>query len=531
MSCRSSKTATAGESMVVDLNPVSAVETKIVAHHIGGEPCSPANGRYFDVVSPSTGDVIAKVASGDRVDADAAIAAAQNAYPDWDSCGRSERAALLHRVADIIESRKDEFAGEESRDTGKPLALAREIDVPRVIANFRFFADYLPTYQDPVVYDGDDGCNYTIQRSIGPVALITPWNLPLLLLSWKTAPALAMGNTVVAKPSERAPLTAALLAEVFAEAGAPAGIFNVIHGFGHEAGQPLCEHKDIGAISFTGGTVTGKTIGMTAGGLFKKHSLEMSGKNPALVFEDADLELAVDGTVRSGFLNQGQVCLCTSRLLVHESIYQEFVDRFVEATNVLKIGDPAAPDTQIGALIDKQHLEKVRGCIGRAVSQGGVITTGGDALELEAPFDRGAFLRPTVITGLDEHSDLYSEEVFGPVVSVHSFASEDDAVKLANIGRYGLCASIWTRDKDRGRRVSDQIRTGMFWINGWMVRDLRVPFGGVKDSGNGCEGGRESFDFFTEPCNVCMCRKKPHSQRSGSSAEVASGFFRGLPNR
>mgnify|MGYP001206023064 CR=1 FL=1 len=461
-------------------------------------------GETLDNVSSVTGGVLCTIPRSDARDvADAAEAAKAAREGEWARWSVGQRADLLDAVADIIESRLEEIAAIESRDTGKPFRLAATVDIPRAVANFRFFASAVRQHHDGF-HEMADAINYTLRRPIGTVGLITPWNLPLYLLSWKTAPELAMGNTIVAKPSEITPMSATVLAEILHEVGLPPGVFNLVHGLGHEAGQAIVEHPDIGAISFTGGTSTGAIVGRTASERFKKVSLELGGKNATVVFDDCDVEKAVEGAVRAGFANQGQVCLCGSRVLVQEGIYDRFKAAFVERVSNMSVGDPADPDTSLGALISHGHREKVEAFVALAKEEGGTIETGGTRPQLGAPLDAGAFLRPTVISGLNTSSRTATEEIFGPVVTIHPFKDEADAVRIANCVEYGLAASVWTQNLGRAHRVSAALDVGMVWVNTWLMRDLRVPFGGVKASGVGREGGHHSLEFFSEPKNVCI---------------------------
>ncbi len=480
-----------------------AAEVRTLKHCIDGRFVTSSSGEFLEDVAPATSQVIARVPRGNAADIGAAVAAARSAFAaGWGTSNVAQRADLLEAVAARIAARIDELAELEALDTGKPVQLARSVDIPRAIANFRFFAG-AARHDETACHPMERALNYTLRRPLGVVGLITPWNLPLYLLTWKTAPALAMGNTVVAKPSELTPLTANALAEIFVEVGAPPGVFNVVHGLGAEAGDALVTHPDIAGISFTGGTRTGAHVATAAAPHFKKVSLELGGKNPTVVFADCDFAAAVEGAVRAGFINLGQVCLSGSRLLVQRSIHDRFVAAVVARVQQMRIGDPMQPETELGALVSHAHRDKVEGYLRLAREEGGIVT-GGARPTLDPPLDRGAFLAPAVITGLSHSSRSVQEEIFGPVVSVHPFEDEDEAVSLANAVRYGLAASIWTRDLARAHRVSARLDAGMVWVNTWMLRDLRVPFGGLKDSGVGREGGRWSLDFFSEVRNVCI---------------------------
>ncbi len=474
-----------------------------ISNWIGGIPAPPHEGRYYENRNPATNQVIALVPQSTESDVDAAVRAAQAALPSWGKTTPAERADLLEAIADCIAERLEEFAALESQDQGKPIGLARRVDIPRAIANFRFFASAIRQFPAES-YAMPGALNYTSRKPIGIVGLITPWNLPLYLLSWKTAPALAMGNCIVAKPSELTPLTANALAEVFTEIGAPPGIFNLVQGMGADCGQAIVAHPKIKAISFTGGTSTGRIVAATAAPLFKKLSLELGGKNASVVFADCDFEKTVSGTVRAGFANQGEICLCGSRVLVERPIYDRFKVAFAKKVAALKVGDPAQEDTQIGALNSLAHRDKVAGYVALAQEEGGTLLTGGTAPVLPTSLREGAFLSPTVVDGLSIDSRTATEEIFGPVVTLHPFDSEKEAIEMANNTRYGLSASVWTQDLGKAHRVSEALEVGMVWVNTWLMRDLRVPFGGVKESGVGREGGRWSLEFYSENKNICI---------------------------
>ncbi|MEL6544650.1 MAG: aldehyde dehydrogenase [Myxococcota bacterium] len=462
-----------------------------------------STGDTLESIRPATGETLAWVPRSNAEDIDQAVKDAAIAQPAWGRRSREERALVLERIADGIESRLDEFASAESADTGKPVSLASRVDIPRAIANFRFFAGAIRhTHEE--MYPMADALNYTLRQPLGVVGLITPWNLPIYLLSWKAAPALAMGNAVVAKPSELTPWTATLLGEVALEAGLPAGVYNVVHGFGAEAGAALVEHSDVKAISFTGGTATGRVVAAQASSSFKKLSLELGGKNPTLVFADADFDRAVEGAARAAFTNQGQVCLCGSRILVQRELYPRFVEALSERVQAMKVGDPSDPETQLGALVSAAHRDKVDSYISLARDEGGTVVAGGSRPAIGAQFSGGFFLEPTVITGLPTTSRCATEEIFGPVATVHPFEDEDEAVAVSNGVEYGLAASVWTRDLGRAHRVSARLESGMVWVNTWLHRDLRVVFGGMKNSGVGREGGEYSLDFYSEARNICI---------------------------
>ena len=435
------------------------------------------------------------------------MAAAEKAFPDWSKKPATERSKTLLRIADLIERDLEKLARAESIDTGKPFSLARSLDIPRAASNFRFFATaILHTENEAHVTDGV-AFNYTLRQPRGIAGLISPWNLPLYLLSWKIAPAIAVGNTAIAKPSELTPMTAYLLCDVCVEAGLPNGVLNVVHGTGPNVGAAVAAHPKITTISFTGGTVTGKKVAEACAPLFKKVSLELGGKNPNIIFADADLNAAIAGSVRSSFANQGQICLCGSRVFVERSAYKDFVDRFIDKASQLKIGDPLDEKTEQGAIVNKAQLDKVKFYVDLAQKEGGKIALGGNAPQ--PPNERtrdGYFFPPTVITDLPVSCRTNREEIFGPVVTITPFDNEEEVIGYANGTDYGLASSVWTQNLNRAHRVAEKIHTGTVWVNCWLVRDLRVPFGGMKASGVGREGGTEALHFFTEAKNVCIAK-------------------------
>ena len=470
---------------------------------INGKFVAPNSNQYLEIFEPATGQTYAQVADSNSADIENAYESAQNAFGNWSSLSVKERADYLNKIAEGLESRLDEFAEYESRDTGKPISLAKSVDIPRAVSNFRFFAEYGQEFNFEFELNNNQSHNKIIRSALGVIGCISPWNLPLYLFSWKIAPALIAGNTVVAKPSEITPFTAFKLGEICQDAGLPPGVLNIIHGQGSIAGDALVNHSKIKAISFTGGTTTGKLIAKKTASSFKKLSLEMGGKNPSIIFSDCDFDKMMKTVVRSSFSNQGQICLCSSRILVEESIYEKFKTNFIQRVSDLRMGDPSEIETQFGALSSKGHFDKVIDYIEIAKQEGGKILVGGNAKKLNGRCGNGWFIEPTIIEGLNNSCRTNQEEIFGPLVTLQSFKSEKDAIQLANETEYGLSATIWTEDNEKANRVSALIDAGVIWINCWLVRDLRTPFGGMKQSGLGREGGDEALRFFTEPKNIC----------------------------
>lgn len=476
---------------------------KQLLQFIDGKFQQPDSNQWLDNFEPATGNVYSQVAAGNATDVEKAVSAASKAFPAWSDLPVNERAAYLEAIADGIKARREEFAIAESIDNGKPLSLAMRVDIPRAEDNFRFFARAITQWGSEAYDMGSRGFNYVLRRPLGVVGLISPWNLPLYLFTWKIAPAIAAGNTAVAKPSEVTPMTGYLLGEVLKEAGLPPGVLNIIQGTGPDVGEAIVTHPKVKAISFTGSTKVGKRIAEATAGDFKKLSLEMGGKNANIIFADADYDKALEGAVRAGFTNQGQICLCGSRILVQASIYEQFVEDLATKVQALTIGDPLEAGTNVGAIVSKVQWEKDQAYLALAREEGGTIVCGGNVPP--APSERckdGWFLEPTIITGLGPACRVNQEEIFGPVVTVQAFTDEADALTKANATPYGLSATLWTNDLKRAHRVAGNLHTGIVWINSWMVRDLRTPFGGVKQSGIGREGGTEALQFFTEPKNV-----------------------------
>ena len=457
---------------------------------------------FIDNYEPATGKVYSLIPQSNATDVEQAVQSAQKAFPIWSAMSIEERGDILMKVSAGIEKRMDAFVQAESRDNGKPVTLAAHVDIPRAVSNFKFFATAIQHYASESHYMEGVGVNYTLRKPIGIVGCISPWNLPLYLFSWKIAPALAAGNCVIAKPSEITPYTAYLLGEVLQEAGMPAGVLNILHGQGHIVGDAMVRHPKIKAISFTGGTQTGKAIATIAAPMFKKLSLELGGKNPNIIFADCDFDEMLSTTVRSSFANQGQICLCGSRIFVERSIYDKFKAAFVAKIKKSKVSYPSDPKAHLGALVSKPHMEKVLSYVQLAKEEGGTVLCGGERVILEGEYKEGYYVAPTVIEGLSFNCRTNQEEIFGPVVTLTPFDTEEEALMMANSTQYGISATIWTNNLKRAHRVANNVEAGIVWINAWLVRDLRTPFGGVKASGVGREGGWEALRFFTEAKNV-----------------------------
>jgi aminomuconate-semialdehyde/2-hydroxymuconate-6-semialdehyde dehydrogenase len=477
---------------------------QVIRNFIQGMYVQPVENNYLPVWEPATGQVYAEVADSTAADVHLAADAAKKALPAWSATSPQERARILMRVADNIEARMEDLAAAESKDSGKPVSLARRMDIPRAAENFRFFATAIMQFASEAHETNAHTINYTLRQPVGVVGCISPWNLPLYLFTWKIAPALAAGNTVVAKPSEFTPMTAYLLTDLCQKAGLPPGVLNIVQGRGHTVGAAICAHPAIKAISFTGSTRTGAEIARTAAPLFKKISLEMGGKNPNIIFADCQYEAMLNTTVRSSFTNQGQICLCGSRILVERSLYPRFKRDFVARTKALVVGPPGNPSSDLGAVVSAEHHSKIVSYLKLARKEGGKILTGGQAVLLPAPHDKGWYIRPTIIEGLEASARCNQEEIFGPVVSIMPFDTEAEALALANSTQYGLSATLWTENLSRAHRFAKNLEAGIVWINTWLLRDLRTPFGGVKQSGVGREGGWEALRFFTEAKNVCI---------------------------
>eukprot|EP01100_Stratorugosa_tubuloviscum_P014961 TRINITY_DN82_c5_g1_i1.p1 TRINITY_DN82_c5_g1~~TRINITY_DN82_c5_g1_i1.p1 ORF type:complete len:490 (-),score=227.04 TRINITY_DN82_c5_g1_i1:50-1519(-) len=475
---------------------------------INGNFCEPEQKVYIDKINPSNSQFDFFIPRSNLQDVQNAVEAAQKVQKKWQLTTFQQRSQLLFQIADELEKQIEKFAQLESRDTGKPIGVSSTVDIPRAIHNFRFFAGII-NYDSTGCHLMADAINYTVRKPLGIVGLITPWNLPLYLLTWKIAPALIMGNCIIAKPSEFTPSTATALCEIFNKVGLPAGVFNLVHGLGNEVGAAIVSHPKISCISFTGGTATGEIIARQAAPMFKKMSLELGGKNAGIFFEDIDIEKNIATIARSGFLNSGQICLCLSRMLVHRSIFSNFVDALTKEAAKWKIGSPNVEGVRMGPLISEQHYKKVLSYIELAKSEGGQVVFGGQIPE-DLKDSKGYFLQPTIITNLEINSRTATEEIFGPVVTIHPFDTAEQAVEMANSVKYGLAGSVWTKDVQKAHRISGALDVGMVWVNCWLHRDLRVPFGGMKASGVGREGGFNSLEFFSETMNICIHTDLPN---------------------
>jgi len=474
-----------------------------LTNFINGKFIQPKTEEYLDVFEPATGQVYSKVPNSSSTDIDVAFQAANAAFPGWSELTVTDRSQYLHKIAELLEHQLDDFANYESRDTGKPVTIAQSVDIPRAIANFRFFGEYGPTFKFNSELNSDQSENRVVHAPLGVVGCISPWNLPLYLFTWKIAPALMAGNTVLAKPSEITPYTAYKIGEICVDANLPAGVLNIVHGQGITAGDALINHEGVKAISFTGGTATGKIIAQRTAASFKKLSLEMGGKNPAIIFSDCNYNKMLESVVQSSFSNQGQICLSSSRILIQAEIFEQFKQDFIGKVTELIVGDPQDNRSNLGAVSSNNHFEKIMNYIELAEKEGGNILLGGKAVKLNGRCEKGWFIEPTIIEGLNNSAKTNQEEIFGPVVTLIPFNDEEDAIQIANESDYGLSATIWTEDKERATRVSNQVEAGVIWVNCWLVRDLRTPFGGMKQSGMGREGGSEALRFFTEQKNVC----------------------------
>lgn len=475
-----------------------------LANYIGGALAAPATGKYMDNTNPATGAVYCQIPDSGEKDVETAVEAAEAALPEWSVTSAEARFTVLNRIADLIDNNIDALALAETNDNGKPLWLSKRVDIPRASANFRFFATGIMHFSTESHSMEDKAINYTLRQPVGVVGCISPWNLPLYLFTWKIAPALAAGNCVVAKPSEVTPATAYLLSVICREAGLPAGVLNIIHGTGQDCGAAIVAHERIKAISFTGSTRAGKQIAAVAAPMFKKLSLELGGKNPNIIFADCNWLKMMATTLQSSFSNQGQICLCGSRILVEESIYEKFKEEFIARAQKLSVGDPLDESSKQGAVVSRLHYDKVLSCIAVAKEEGGTILLGGHAVQGTGRCADGLFIAPTIIEGLGADCRTNMEEIFGPVVTLQSFKTEDEALRLANASNYGLAATIWTQDISRANRMAAKVQSGIIWVNCWLLRDLRTPFGGFKNSGVGREGGWEALRFFTEVKNVCV---------------------------
>jgi aminomuconate-semialdehyde/2-hydroxymuconate-6-semialdehyde dehydrogenase len=475
-----------------------------IANYINGKLIAPSTRKYIDNFNPATGKVYSLIPDSSEADVTQAIASARASFPAWSALSHTDRSQWLEKISNGIAARMDELALAESIDNGKPLWLAKSVDIPRARDNFKFYATAVLHYASESHQTAEGVINYTLRKPVGVAACISPWNLPLYLFSWKIAPALAAGNTVVAKPSEITPMTAYLLSEICVEIGLPAGVLNIVHGLGASTGNSIISSDDIDLVSFTGGTATGAHIAKIVAPKFKKMSLELGGKNPNIIFDDCDFEQMLKTTLQSSFANQGQICLCGSRILVQRGIYEKFKNAFVAKVKKMKVGNPMEEDSRLGAIVSKPHFDKILSYIEIAKSEGGKVLAGGTSIQLSGENKEGWFIAPTIIEGLNQQCRTNQEEIFGPVVTLQPFDTEEEAIALANSTQYGLAATVWTTNLHTAHRVGDKLKSGIVWVNCWLLRDLRTPFGGMKNSGVGREGGWEALNFFTEPKNVCI---------------------------
>ncbi len=477
---------------------------KKIANYINGRLIEPKSKNYINNYNPATGEIYSLIPDSNDDDVNSAIESAKSAFPYWSKLKNSERSQWLEKISNEIHNQLDELAVAESIDNGKPLKLAKAVDIPRARDNFKFYASAIQHFASESHHTTEGMINFTLRKPVGVAGCISPWNLPLYLFTWKIAPALAAGNTVVAKPSEITPMTAYLLSEICHKIGLPAGVLNIVHGLGSSTGNSIISSDDIDLVSFTGGTSTGAHIAKIVAPKFKKMSLELGGKNPNIIFDDCDFDEAIRTSLNSSFANQGQICLCGSRILVQRGIYEKFKNEFVAQTNKMIVGDPMNDQSRLGAIVSKPHYEKILSYIELAKEEGGSILSGGTSVKLAGNLSEGWYIRPTIIEGLDQQCRTNQEEIFGPVVTIQPFDTEKEAIELANSSNYGLAATIWTSDLSKAHRCSENIKSGIIWVNCWLQRDLRTPFGGMKNSGVGREGGWEALRFFTEPKNVCI---------------------------
>lgn len=477
---------------------------KKIANYINGRLIEPKSKNYINNYNPATGEIYSLIPDSNDDDVNSAIESAKSAFPYWSKLKNSERSQWLEKISNEIHNQLDELAVAESIDNGKPLKLAKAVDIPRARDNFKFYASAIQHFASESHHTTEGMINFTLRKPVGVAGCISPWNLPLYLFTWKIAPALAAGNTVVAKPSEITPMTAYLLSKICHKIGLPAGVLNIVHGLGSSTGNSIISSDDIDLVSFTGGTSTGAHIAKIVAPKFKKMSLELGGKNPNIIFDDCDFDEAIRTSLNSSFANQGQICLCGSRILVQRGIYEKFKNEFVAQTNKMIVGDPMNDQSRLGAIVSKPHYEKILSYIELAKEEGGSILSGGASVKLAGNLSEGWYIRPTIIEGLDQQCRTNQEEIFGPVVTIQPFDTEEEAIELANSSNYGLAATIWTSDLSKAHRCSENIKSGIIWVNCWLQRDLRTPFGGMKNSGVGREGGWEALRFFTEPKNVCI---------------------------